>query len=179
MPARTLLRIGHPLLLKSAEAVTEFNTPELDALVRDMLDTMEKADGAGLAANQIGELKRVVVFGFDENPRYPDRDPLPITVLVNPEIQPIGDVVAEDWEGCLSVPGMRGWVPRFNRIIYRAFDPEGQSIEVEAEDFHARVVQHECDHLDGVLYPQRIKDMTKFGYEEELFEKYPDAADNC
>ena len=179
MPARTLLRIGHPLLLKSAEAVTEFNTPELDALVRDMLDTMEKADGAGLAANQIGELKRVVVFGFDENPRYPDRDPLPITVLVNPEIQPIGDVVAEDWEGCLSVPGMRGWVPRFNRITYRAFDPEGQSIEVEAEGFHARVVQHECDHLDGVLYPQRIKDMTKFGYEEELFEKYPDAADNC
>jgi len=179
MPARTLLRIGHPLLLKSAEAVTEFNTPELDALVRDMLDTMEKADGAGLAANQIGELKRVVVFGFDENPRYPDRDPLPITVLVNPEIQPIGDVVAEDWEGCLSVPGMRGWVPRFSRIIYRAFDPEGQSIEVEAEGFHARVVQHECDHLDGVLYPQRIKDMTKFGYEEELFEKYPDAADNC
>lgn len=179
MPARTLLRIGHPLLLKSAEAVTEFNTPELDALVRDMLDTMEKADGAGLAANQIGELKRVVVFGFDENPRYPDRDPLPITILVNPEIQPVGDVVAEDWEGCLSVPGMRGWVPRFNRIIYRAFDPEGQSIEVEAEGFHARVVQHECDHLDGVLYPQRIMDMTKFGYEEELFEKYPDAADNC
>lgn len=179
MPARTLLRIGHPLLLKSAEAVTEFNTPDLDALVRDMLDTMDEADGAGLAANQIGELKRVVVFGFDENPRYPDREPLPITILVNPEIQPVGDVVTEDWEGCLSVPGMRGWVPRFDRIIYRAFDPEGQSIEVEAEGFHARVVQHECDHLDGVLYPQRIKDMTKFGYEEELFEKYPDAADNC
>jgi peptide deformylase len=179
MPARTLLRIGHPLLLKSAEAVTEFNTLELDALVRDMLDTMDAADGAGLAANQIGELKRVVVFGFDENPRYPGREPLPITILVNPEIQPVGDAVTEDWEGCLSVPGMRGWVPRYNRIIYRAFDPEGHSIEVEAEGFHARVVQHECDHLDGVLYPQRIKDMTKFGYEEELFEKYPDAADNC
>jgi peptide deformylase len=179
MPARPLLRIGHPLLLKSAEAVTEFNTPELDALVQDMLDTMSEADGAGLAANQIGELKRVVVFGFDENPRYPDRDPLPMTILVNPEIQPVGDIVEEDWEGCLSVPGMRGWVPRYRQIIYRAFNPEGQLIEVEAEGFHARVVQHECDHLDGVLYPHRIKDMSKFGYEEELFEKYPDAADNC
>ena len=179
MPARPLLRIGHPLLLRSAETVTEFNTPELDALVRDMLDTMAEADGAGLAANQIGELKRVVVFGFDENPRYPGRDPLPMTILVNPEIQPVGDVVEEDWEGCLSVPGMRGWVPRFNQIIYRAFDPGGLPVEIEAEGFHARVVQHECDHLDGVLYPQRIKDMTKFGYEDELFEKYPDAADNC
>lgn len=179
MPARPLLRIGHPLLLRSAEAVTEFNTPELDALVRDMLDTMKEADGAGLAANQIGELKRVVVFGFDENPRYPDRDPLPITILVNPVIQPVGDEAEEDWEGCLSVPGMRGWVARYKQIIYRAFDPGGQPIEVEAEGFHARVVQHECDHLDGVLYPQRIEDMTKFGFEEELFEKYPDLADNC
>jgi peptide deformylase len=179
MPARPLLRIGHPLLLRVAEAVTEFNTPELDALVQDMLDTMTEADGAGLAANQIGELKRVVVFGFEENPRYPGRDPLPTTILVNPEIQPVGDVVEEDWEGCLSVPGMRGWVPRFNRIIYRAFDQTGRPVEIEAEGFHARVVQHECDHLDGILYPQRIKDMTKFGYEDELFEKYPEAADNC
>jgi len=179
MPARPLLRIGHPLLLKSAEAVREFNTPELDSLVNDMLDTMAEADGAGLAANQIGELKRVVVFGFDENPRYPDRDPLPMTILVNPEIIPVGDVVEEDWEGCLSVPGMRGWVPRYQQIVYRAVDPTGRPIEIEAEGFHARVVQHECDHLDGVLYPQRIIDMTKFGYEEELFEKYPQAADNC
>jgi peptide deformylase len=179
MPVRPLLRIGHPLLLKSAEAVTEFNTPELDALVQDMLDTMAEADGAGLAANQIGELKRVVIFGFDDNPRYPDRDPLPITILVNPEILPVGDVVEEDWEGCLSVPGMRGLVPRFSRIIYRAFDPAGKPVEIKAEGFHARVVQHECDHLDGVLYPQRINDMTKFGYEDELFEEYPDAADNC
>ncbi len=179
MPARPLLRIGHPLLLKSAEAVTEFNTPELESLVQDMLDTMAEADGAGLAANQIGELKRVVVFGFDENPRYPDRDPLSMTILVNPEIQPVGNTIEEDWEGCLSVPGMRGWVPRYKNIIYRAFDPAGRTIEVEAEGFHARVVQHECDHLDGVLYPHRIKDMSKFGYEEELFEKYPDAADNC
>ena len=179
MSARPLLRIGHPLLLKSAEAVAEFNTPELDSLIQDMLDTMAEADGAGLAANQIGELKRVVVFGFDENPRYPDRDPLAMTILVNPSIQSVGDIMEEDWEGCLSVPGMRGWVPRHKHIIYRAFDPAGSPIEVEAEGFHARVVQHECDHLDGVLYPQRIKDMSKFGYEEELFEKYPDVADNC
>lgn len=179
MTARPLLRIGHPLLLKPAMAVTEFNTPELETLVQDMLDTMAEADGAGLAANQIGELKRVVVFGFDENPRYPDRDPITRTILINPEIQPIGNNMEEDWEGCLSVPGMRGWVPRYKRIVYRAFDPEGQPIEKEVEGFHARLVQHECDHLDGILYPQRIKDMTKFGYEEELFEKYPDAADNC
>ena len=179
MSVRPLLRIGHPLLLESAEIVAEFNTPELETLVQDMLDTMDEADGAGLAATQIGELKRVVVFGFDENPRYPDRGPIPMTILVNPEIKPMGDVIEEGWEGCLSVPGMKGWVPRYNRIIYRAFDPAGQPIEREVEGFHARVVQHECDHLDGVLYPQRIKDMAKFGYEEELFEDHPDAADNC
>lgn len=179
MPARPILRIGHPLLLKSAETVTEFNTPDLDSLVQDMLDTMTRADGAGLAATQIGVLKRVVIFGFDENPRYPDREPIPITILVNPEIQPIGDEIEEDWEGCLSVPKMRGWVPRYRKIIYRGFDPAGQRIEREVEGFHARVVQHECDHLDGILYPQRIRDMRKFGYEDDLFEKYPEAAKNC
>ena len=179
MPARSLLRIGHPLLLKPAQAVAEFNTPELDTLVQDMLDTMAEADGAGLAANQIGVLKRVVVFGFNENPRYPDRNPVTMTILVNPEIQPVGDEIESDWEGCLSVPGMRGLVPRYSRIIYRGFDPQGKPIEREVEGFHARLVQHECDHLDGVLYPQRIEDMTKFGYEDELFEEYPDAADNC
>jgi len=179
MPARPLLRIGHPLLLKSAESVTEFNTPELDSLVQDMLDTMKEADGAGLAANQIGVLQRVVIFGFDKNQRYPDREPIPITVLVNPEIQPLGEDVEEDWEGCLSVPGMRGWVPRFRHIIYRGFDPEGNVIEREVEGFHARVVQHECDHLDGVLYPQRILDMRKFGFEDELFDKYPEILKNC
>jgi peptide deformylase len=179
MPARPLLRIGHPLLLKSAESVTEFNTPELDSLVQDMLDTMKAADGAGLAANQIGALQRVVIFGFDKNPRYPDRDPIPITVLVNPEIQPLGEDIDEDWEGCLSVPGMRGWVPRFRHIIYRGFDPEGNIIEREVEGFHARVVQHECDHLDGVLYPQRIRDMRKFGFEDELFDKYPEIIKFC
>ncbi|WP_455197942.1 peptide deformylase [Kaarinaea lacus] len=179
MPAQPILRIGHPLLLKSAEAVEEFNTPALDSLVQDMLDTMTEADGAGLAATQIGVLKRVVIFGFDSNPRYPDRDPVPMTVLVNPEILPVGDETEEDWEGCLSVPGMRGWVPRYRQIQYRGFDPAGKLIEREAEGFHARVVQHECDHLDGVLYPQRVQDMRKFGYENELFEKFPDVMKTC
>lgn len=179
MPVRPILRIGHPLLLKSAERVTEFSTPELDSLVQDMLDTMKDADGAGLAANQIGVLRRVVIFGFDKNPRYPDREPIPMTILVNPDIQPVGGEMEEDWEGCLSVPGMRGWVPRYCRIIYRGQDLAGQLIEREVEGFHARVVQHECDHLDGVLYPQRIRDMRKFGYEEDLFEKYPDDLRKC
>lgn len=179
MPARPVLRIGHPLLLQSAETVAEFNTPALDALVTDMLESMAEADGAGLAANQIGVLQRVVIFGFEHNSRYPDRDPVPRTVLVNPEIQAIGDDIESDWEGCLSVPGMRGWVPRPRRIIYCGFDPQGQSIEREVEGFHARLVQHEVDHLDGILYPQRIEDMTKFGYEDELFEEHSDVEQSC
>ena len=179
MPARPILRIGHPLLLQSAQMVAEFNTPALDALVADMLDTMEQANGAGLAANQIGVLQRVVIFGFKDNPRYPDRDPISLTILVNPEIQPLGDEVEGDWEGCLSVPKMRGWVSRPRRIIYRGFDPQGNAIEREAEGFHARVVQHEVDHLDGILYPQRIEDMTKFGFEDELFEKHPEVEGSC
>jgi peptide deformylase len=179
MPARPILRIGHPLLLQQAQAVTEFNTPELDALVQDMFDSMEAAEGAGLAAIQIGILKRVMVFGFERNERYPDRQPVPVTVLVNPVIQPVGDDVESDWEGCLSVPGMRGWVPRQQRIIYSGFDPQGNSITREVDGFHARLVQHECDHLDGILYPQRIEDMSKFGYEDELFEEYPEVEDSC
>lgn len=169
MPARPILRIGHPLLLQPAQAVDEFNTPQLDALIQDMFDTMTAADGAGLAANQIGVLLRVVIFGFEDNPRYPQRPPVPLTVLINPEIEALGDERESDWEGCLSVPGMRGLVPRLQRIRYRGFDPQGQLIEREVEGFHARVVQHECDHLDGILYPRRIEDMTKFGFEEELF----------
>ena len=179
MPARPILRIGHPLLLQSAQAVTEFNTPALDALVADMLDTMKQAEGAGLAANQIGVLQRVVIFGFEKNSRYPDREPIALTILVNPEIEPVGDTCESAWEGCLSVPKMRGWVPRYQRIVYRGFDPQGQRIEREVEGFHARVVQHECDHLDGILYPQRIEDMTQFGYEEELFEKHHGLAASC
>jgi len=161
--------MGHPLLLEPAQDVEEFNTPELDALIQDMFDTMEAANGAGLAANQIGVLQRVVIFGFEDNPRYPNRPPVPLTVLINPVIEPIGDDRESDWEGCLSVPGMRGWVPRYARIRYRGFDAQGNAIDREVADFHARVVQHECDHLDGVLYPRRIEDMTRFGFEEEMF----------
>jgi peptide deformylase len=178
MPVRSLLRIGHPLLLEPAGTVTEFNTTELDSLVQDMLDTMREANGAGLAANQIGVLKRVVVFGFDTNPRYPDREPVPMTILINPEIVPLGDEMEEGWEGCLSVPGMRGWVPRFRKIAYKGFDQQGKPIHREVEGFHARVVQHECDHLDGILYPQRITDMRKFGFEKELFGIEPDCTNN-
>jgi len=167
------------MLLKSAETVEEFNTPELDALVQDMIDTMTEADGAGLAANQIGILKRVVIFGFNQNPRYPGREPIPMTILVNPEIKPVNEEMEEDWEGCLSVPGMRGLVPRYGQIVYRGYDPAGQLIEREVDGFHARVVQHECDHLDGVLYPQRIRDIRNFGYEDELFDKYPDILKKC
>ncbi len=170
MPTRPILRIGHPCLLQTALPVTEFNTPGLDALVADMLDTMEQADGAGLAATQIGVLQRVVIFGFENNPRYPGKDAIAFTVLINPDIRPLGDETENDWEGCLSVPEMRGWVPRHKRIIYRGFDSQGQRIERDVEGFHARVVQHEVDHLDGILYPHRIEDMTKFGFEKELFD---------
>ena len=179
MPARPILRIGHPLLLQSAEPVAEFNTPALDALVADMFETMKEADGAGLAANQIGVLQRVVIFGFEDNPRYPNRDAVPQTILVNPEIHPVGDERESDWEGCLSVPGMRGWVSRPRHIIYRGVDPQGQPIEREVEGFHARLVQHEVDHLDGILYPHRIEDMTKFGFEDELFGEHPEVQQSC
>ena len=159
MPARPVLRMGDPQLAEIAKPVTQFDTPQLHALIDDMLATMEAENGAGLAAPQIGEAWRVVVFGVDSNPRYPRAEPVPQTVLINPEITPIGDEQAEDWEGCLSVPGMRGWVPRYTRILYRGVDQLGNRIEREAEQFHARVVQHECDHLDGILYPQRIRDL--------------------
>ncbi len=168
MAIHPVLRMGHPLLNQRAEAVTEFNTTELDSLIEDMLDTMQAEDGAGLAAPQIGVSLRVVVFGFDENPRYQEAPPVPKTVLINPHIRPLDEAIEDGWEGCLSVPGMRGIVPRYSRIEYRGFDAAGKPLEVKAEGFHARVVQHECDHLDGILYPQRIKDFSRFGYIDEL-----------
>jgi peptide deformylase len=160
--------MGDPLLRQVASPVGSFGTPELQQLVADMLDTMRACDGAGLAANQIGVLQRVVVFGVEQNPRYPDAGDVPFTVLVNPRITPLSQTREPGWEGCLSIPGMRGLVPRYQRIRYRGFDPLGEPIDREVDGFHARVVQHECDHLDGILYPERIEDMRMFGFIEEL-----------
>ncbi len=170
MAIHPVLRMGHPLLNQHAEEVRNFNTLELDSLVEDMLDTMRAEDGAGLAAPQIGISQRIVVFGFDDNPRYKDAPAVPRTVLINPHIKPLDETMEEDWEGCLSVPGMRGLVPRYRRIEYSGFDASGEPLHVQAEGFHARVVQHECDHLDGILYPQRIRDFTRFGFINELAE---------
>jgi peptide deformylase len=168
MAVRPILRLGHPLLRQVAAPVAELDTPSLRELVQDLLDTMRANNGAGLAAIQIGVLQRVVVFELDHNPRYPDAEPVPLTVLVNPEIELLGDEREPGWEGCLSVPGLRGLVPRYRRLRYRGFDELGRPIDRTVSDFHARVVQHECDHLDGILYPQRIEDMTSFGFQDEL-----------
>jgi len=169
MAVREILKMGDPRLLRIAAPVVEFDTPDLLALVEDMFDTMRAANGAGLAAPQIGEDLQLVIFGFERNERYPDAPPVPLTVLINPVIEPLGDEQVDGWEGCLSVPGLRGVVPRFARIRYRGFDPQGRPIEREADGFHARVVQHECDHLIGRLYPTRMNDLTRFGYTSVLF----------
>ena len=170
---REVLRMGDPRLLQRAGPVERFGTPELAALLADMRDTMAHLNGAGLAAPQIGVGLRVVIFGVRSNPRYPHVEDVPDTVLINPEIEILGDEMAEDWEGCLSVPGMRGAVPRYRRLRYAGFDEQGRRIERAAEDVHARVVQHECDHLDGILYPMRIRDFAKFGFNEALFPGEP------
>jgi len=169
MPVREVLRMGHPVLRERAKPVEQFGTPELRALLEDMKETMAFKNGAGLAAPQIGGGQRVVIFGVEHNPRYPDAEPVPFTVLVNPKLVMLTRDVEEDWEGCLSVPGMRGVVPRYTKLRYTGFDIEGNPIDRVAEGFHARVVQHECDHLDGILYPQRMTDLTRFGFNEELF----------
>jgi peptide deformylase len=178
MAVREILRMGDARLLRRAQPVTAFDTPELHALVADLFDTMIHASGAGLAAPQIGVDLQVVIFGFDRNERYPEAPAVPRTVLVNPQIQPLGTAEEEGWEGCLSVPGLRGVVPRWQRIRYRGFDAQGQPIEREAEGFHARVVQHECDHLLGVLYPMRVRDFARFGYTEVLFPGLDATADD-
>ena len=169
MTIREILKMGDPRLLRVAPPVEAFGTPELQMLIDDMFETMRSVNGAGLAAPQIGVDLALVIFGSRHNPRYPDAPPVPETVLLNPQITPIGDAQEEDWEGCLSVPGLRGVVPRYARIRYSGFDPQGQRIEREADGFHARVVQHECDHLVGVLYPMRVRDFTRFGYTSALF----------
>ena len=164
---RPVLRMGDPRLWQRSAPVENFN--ELKELLVDMRDTMAHLNGAGLAAPQIGVALRVVIFGVTSNPRYPDIEPVPDTVLVNPVLTPLSTEEEEGWEGCLSVPGMRGWVPRFRRLRYSGFDETGRRFEREVEGFHARVVQHEVDHLDGVLYPMRIRDFTRFGFNEALF----------
>jgi len=166
---RPVLRMGDPRLWERSRPVQEFGTRELEELLKDMRDTMAHLNGAGLAAPQIGVPLRVVIFGVTANPRYPDIEPVPDTVLINPVLTPLSEEKEEGWEGCLSVPGMRGWVPRYRRLRYAGFDERGQRFERDVDGFHARVVQHEVDHLDGVLYPMRIRDMTKFGFIEELF----------
>jgi peptide deformylase len=170
MAIRPVLRLGNPRLLKIAAKVDEFNTPELDNLIQDMFDTMQAEDGVGLAAPQIGIGLRVVIFGFDHNPRYPEKTSIAKTILINPEITPLNDKKEDDWEGCLSVPGMRGLVSRFTQIRYTGYDASGQPVDVTAEGFHARVVQHECDHLDGIIYTHRLTDPLKFGFTEELLD---------
>lgn len=168
MAIRPILRLGDPRLQQLADEVSEFNTPQLDALIEDMFETMAAEDGAGLAAPQIAINQRIAIFGFDNNPRYPDSNAVPKTILINPIITPLSDEKEAGWEGCLSVPGMRGVVSRYKKIRYTGFDSAGATIDVEAEGFHARVVQHECDHLDGIIYTQRLSDPLKFGFTEEL-----------
>ncbi len=169
MSVRDILKMGDPRLLRVAEPVTQFDTPEMQALVADMFDTMYHANGAGLAAPQIGVNLQLVIFGFKQNQRYPDAPPVPETVLINPVLTPLSDEKEEAFEGCLSVPGLRGSVPRYRQLRYEGFDQHGAPIRREVDGFHARVVQHEVDHLLGILYPMRIEDFTKFGYTEVMF----------
>ena len=173
MAVREVLKMGHPLLRDVAAPVTRFGTDALHALIADMDDTMRSLSGAGIAAPQIGVGLRVVIFEVTSNPRYPHVQPVPYTVLINPVLTPVGDAMDDGWEGCLSVPGLRGEVPRYRRIRYRGLDPEGNAIDRTVEGFHARVVQHECDHLIGKLFPMRMRDFTRFGFTDVLF---PDGA---
>jgi peptide deformylase len=169
MAIRPVLRMGDPRLLEPSRPVERFDTPELHALIADMEDTMKALNGAGLAAPQIGVGLQVAIFGVEHNPRYPDAEPVPYTVLINPVLEPLDAEMEEGWEGCLSVPGMRGLVPRHRRLRYRGYDQYRRLIDRSVEGFHARVVQHECDHLAGILYPMRIQDLRNFGFNEELF----------
>ena len=170
---RDVLRMGDPRLLQRSSPVGAFGTPELEALLQDLRDTMAAKNGAGLAAPQIAVPLQVVIFGVESNPRYPDAEAVPYTELVNPVLTPLSDEREDDWEGCLSVPGLRGMVPRYRHLRYEGLDPRGQPIRREVTGFHARVVQHECDHLLGVLYPMRMRDLSRFGYTDIIF---PDSA---
>lgn len=178
MTIREILKMGDPRLLRVAKPVQAFGTPELRELIADMFETMHAVNGAGLAAPQIGVDLALVIFGFRNNVRYPDAPAVPETVLINPQITPLDDVEEEGWEGCLSVPGMRGVVPRFARVRYTGYGPDGERIDREADGFHARVVQHECDHLIGTLYPMRIRDFSRFGFTSVLFPELDAAEDD-
>ena len=178
MTIRDILRMGDPRLLRVAQPVVAFDTPQLHDLVADLFDTMHAANGAGLAAPQIGVDLQVVIFGFGSNARYPDAPPVPQTVLVNPVLTPLGEAMEEGFEGCLSVPGLRGSVPRYTRLRYEGFDQFGKAIAVDAEGFHARVVQHEVDHLLGILYPMRIRDFSRFGFTDVMFPNLDPGADD-
>jgi len=178
MTVREILKMGDRRLLRIAPPIDAFGTPSMRALIDDMFETMHSVNGAGLAAPQIGVDLQLVIFGFRNNQRYPDAPPVPETVLINPTITPIGDAEEDGWEGCLSVPGLRGVVPRFARIRYTGFDADGMPIDREAEGFHARVVQHECDHLIGTLYPMRVRDFSRFGYTSVLFPELDPADDD-
>jgi peptide deformylase len=171
MAIQSILKMGDPRLLQPAEPVTDFTSAALKTLIENMFDTMEAADGVGLAAPQIGVPLQVVIFGFERSERYPEAEPVPPSILINPIITHLDDEEEEDWEGCLSVPGLRGWVPRFKRIRYQGCNEEGAPIDRAVEGFHARVVQHECDHLIGKLYPMRVRDFSRFGFTEVLFPK--------
>jgi len=175
MAVREVLRMGDRRLLERSSPVERFDTPELHALLQDMHDTMDALNGAGLAAPQIGEQLRVVIFGVARNPRYPSAEPVPYTVLINPIITPLSEDLEEGWEGCLSVPGMRGVVPRYTQLRYKGYDQFGEPIDRSVSGFHARVVQHEYDHLDGILYPMRIRDMRNFGFHDVIFPDQPEA----
>lgn len=174
MSVRPILKMGDPRLLRQAEPVKEFGRPQLQALIDDMFETMHAANGAGLAAPQIGVSLQVVIFGFEDNSGAPEAFAVPETILINPVIRPVGEEVEEAWEGCLSVPGMRGVVPRWTRVHYEGFDQHGRKISREATGFHARVVQHECDHLQGVLYPMRMEDLSLFGFIDAMDDIFPE-----
>ena len=177
MTVQTILRMGDSRLLEIASLVEDFDDPALEVLIQDMFDTMAAAGGVGLAAPQISIGLQVVIFGFDKSERYPDAPPVPQTILINPVITPIGDEEELGWEGCLSVPGLRGEVPRYRRIRYQGIDEQGNTIDRTVEGFHARVVQHECDHLIGRLYPMRLRDMSRFGFTDMLFPDLPGSDD--
>jgi peptide deformylase len=177
MAVRPVMKMGEPVLYQVARPIEKFDTPELHGLLQDMRDTMDALNGAGIAAPQIGVSLQVVIFEVKNNPRYPDAEMIPETVLINPSLTPLSEDIEEGWEGCLSVPGMRGVVPRYARLRYSGFDALGKRFEREVEGFHARVVQHECDHLQGILYPMRIRDLHNFGFTDVLFPDLPQEDD--